>query len=403
MKLIRLYFYLLALSSFFYLKPAPPKPPSDPQADFGGPPVKKALSKGRKGNKKNFGGPPSGPSSSPPSMGSAGSSKMGPPTGSPSGPPPMGASGKSQMGPPSGPSGPPSGSPSGLAEMPKPPKAVIDPRIKEIVPKGLDTTDVGNQGNWLLKRVWYEQAEDTFGKLLHELDSIIQLQIKLFKLVTSSEKKAEVAFKKIGLETDVVKKQLDYIIKEAKDKSTDKEASVVREAKELVSEHLKSFEQLQGDVKKYYESEASLNDVVNQIISQVNKAREYQKDGWDDFKEIGSTLDDAKAKKLYYKLEGYQQTLTGINNYLSGALKSFIEKLSSHSSQTADKIVALLHELEKKDINLSEIEKTFKDASELLEKEEKEAKRKADAKAKKKKPVNKGWFASIIDWFTSWF
>ena len=71
--------------------------------------------------------------------------------------------------------------------------------------------------------------------------------------------------------------------------------------------------------------------------------------------------------------------------------------------QTADKIVALLQDLEKKDINLSEIEKTLKDASKLLEKEEKEAKRKADVKAKKKKQVSKGWFSSIVNWFTSWF
>lgn len=290
------------------------------------------------------------------------------------------------------------------AEMPKPPSEVIDPKIQEIAPKGLDTTDVGNQGNWLLKRVWYEQAEEAFGKLLQKLDNIIQQQIKLFKLVTEAEKKSESVFKKSGLELDDIDAALSFVIKEGKEKSAEKEAKKVIEVKELVVENVKSLEDLQKKISQYHELETSVNDVVNQVISQVNRSRKYQQESWSDFKEIGNTLNDDKAKKLYYKMEGYLQTLNKISDYLSGSLKDYLNKVSNQQMQAAESISNLVKELEKKELNISEAEKTFKDAKKLLEEEEeKEHQRKVEAKKKEKVAVKKSWYSSIIDWFTSWF
>lgn len=290
------------------------------------------------------------------------------------------------------------------AEMPKPPSEVIDPKIQEIAPKGLDTTDVGNQGNWLLKRVWYEQAEEAFGKLLQKLDSIIQQQIKLFKSVTETEKKSESVFKKSGLELDDIDAALSFVIKEGKEKSAEKEAKKVIDVKELVVENVKNLEDLQKQISQYRELEASVNDVVNQVISQVNRSRKYQQEGWSDFKEIGNTLNDDKAKKLYYKIEGYLQTLNKVSDYLSGALQDYLNNVSNQQMQAAESISNLVKELEKKELNISEAEKTFKDAKKLLEEEEeREHQRKVEAKKKEKVAVKKSWYSSILDWFASWF
>ena len=289
--------------------------------------------------------------------------------------------------------------------VPQPLVEVKKPEIKKVISKGLDTTDVGNQGNWLLKRVWYEQAEDTFGKILESLDSIIQQQIKLFKSITEAEKNSEDIFSKANLKIAELAETVKILLIQFDKKDILEEATLVRETRELVLENKANLEKLQEEIIRYQDLEETSTSVVNQIISQVNKAREYQKNGWANFKEIGETLNDDKAKDLYYKMEGYAQTLEKINSYLSGSLLNFLNNLSSKSMQAAKDIIASLDTLKNKELEIIKAANIFENAKEYLEEElAQEAKKAAAAKkAKQKKAESSGWFSSIINWFQSWF
>src|SRR3990167_6439209 len=126
--------------------------------------------------------------------------------------------------------------------VPKPPVEVKKPEIKKIISKGLDTTDVGNQGNWLLKRVWYEQAEDRFGKILESLDSIIQQQIKFFKSITEAEKNSEDIFSKANFKIAELAETVKILLIQFDKKDILEEATLVRETRELVLENKANLE-----------------------------------------------------------------------------------------------------------------------------------------------------------------
>src|SRR3990167_922555 len=240
-------------------------------------------------------------------------------------------------------------------EMPKPPSEVTKP--KNVRLPNIDTTKVGNQGNWLLKKVWFEQAEDTFGKILDARDKIIQQQIKLFKSVTSAGKDSESNFKNINIEPDEIKSIITNLqMIEKKDDSGKAEASMVRDIKELIAEHKSALDSLNKSSSKQIEIEASISAVVDQVIAQINRARTMQSDAWTDFKEIGNTLNDETAKKLFYKMEGYSQTLSKIDSYLSGSLNSYLQSLFDQSSTLAKEITTQFEKLDQDGLNLVKAE-----------------------------------------------
>lgn len=57
-----------------------------------------------------------------------------------------------------------------------------------LVEETLNTIEAEDEGNWVLKRVWWEQSEDLFGQIINLNDQVVQVQVKLIAMRNESDK-----------------------------------------------------------------------------------------------------------------------------------------------------------------------------------------------------------------------
>lgn len=273
-------------------------------------------------------------------------------------------------------------------------------------------------GNWLLKRVWYEQAEAKFEEIINKNDQIIEPQMDYFNKRNESSKTLGATFRKIGYAQGELEEMLSYFLNSLFQERKDEGALTIEERQfmDLLKEKKRDLEQLKLDLASLADLDTSIDDVLVQVVNQVNKCRDYEKKAWKDFKEIGIILSDKKAKVLFYQIESDQKNIQNIANYLTGDLKTYFDELLDKAQKLADSIVSQVEKLRQDGINIKENFEKIKKAEELRAVRELEAKKKleTDKSMPRKKEgwldTVSGWFDPVIDlfksgwnWITSFF
>lgn len=267
----------------------------------------------------------------------------------------------------------------------------------------LDTLGAEDEGNWLLKRVWWEQAESTFEKIITLNNQILEPQMEYFNSRKTTDKAIDNLFRKIGYEHGELDEMISYFLNDVlseREKVGDLTVSE-RDFIALLNEKKADLEQLKLDIAALAELETKIDEALMQVVLQVNKCRDYEKSSWNDFKEIGRVLNDKKAKALFYQIEGNYKNIQNIVNYIKVDLKKYFEGLLNKASELSDTIISKIDLLEKEGINIKDDFAKIKRYEEQRELEAEMKKKRAEEIKPKAKPT--GWFSSITNWFKSFF
>lgn len=268
------------------------------------------------------------------------------------------------------------------------------------VMSSINSMNVEEEGNWLLKRVWWEQAEQTFEKIINLNDDVVKSQVDFLSKRNELDKKLNELFRKLGFDQGEISQILEYFLHElsAQRDVQGLEASQ-REFFDVLSQKKEELEKLKTDLTLLSELDVKVDDVVTQLVDQVNKAREYEKNAWQDFKEIGRVLNDKKAKVLFYQIEANLKSIQSIQNYLNNELHKYYQDLLDTTDTTSNSIVTKINELEnqvgsfKAQFDRLQNEEKLRKQNELDNKLNKQVDNKKDSKTSKQK----GWFQTLID------
>jgi len=294
---------------------------------------------------------------------------------------------------------------------------------------GIDTLGTQEpQGNWLFKRIWWEKAENKYGKLRGTVEEVFESRHAFFEKRNELGRSVLTPFYlAVGLEQGELQELLKYLNSYLKkeleeDKSLSKEE---RELRDKLPEHKVALEQLHVDVKGINKLEDALNDAITQLMEQINKVRQYEDQAWKTFKDIGRELSDKKAREYYYKMDEMVKNIQAINEYLKGDFSQYFDNVIATVKTHTERIIQLIKDLDAKGLSLKQEQERI-DAQERAE-ELKEQQEREDRLKKEKDEAQKslsdgqshqepatGFFGNLwnnvihywnssINWITSWW
>ena len=280
--------------------------------------------------------------------------------------------------------------------------------------EGIDTIDIDSSGNWLQKRVIWEDAQDKYEEIKDLMNRVIDARMNFFTQRNSTDKTANLFFIDIGFAQGELEEIMDELLKEIEmERLVEGDLDEAeRNIKATLMEKKQEIEQLRLDLKSISELDEALDTALLELMKQINLCHDYEGQAWDKFKAIGQELDEQKAKEHYLYMDALLKNIQAIYQYISGPFNQYfsssISKINSHMDTIKSSISSLQENgvaLQKK-IENGDPDKTQTDQAQ------------ADVTKSQSKT---GWFASIKGavgsavswvrdtsyrswtWATSWF
>ncbi len=209
------------------------------------------------------------------------------------------------------------------------------------LPMTLDTTAVDAEGNWLLKRAFWEQAERAYEKIMAINSAIYDQQIKFVKARNEADDLSDSSFRKLGFEQGQLSGLFDGMLAEIKQQREQQLtfSAPERQLLKSLNEKQQELEQLKLNLESIEELDNTLDKSMLNLNNQVKNCRDYEKQAWDHFKAIGRELNDKKARLLFYEMQGYLRTVEKNKDYFAG-------QLWTHFASTVDLMKKKFGELE---------------------------------------------------------
>jgi len=268
--------------------------------------------------------------------------------------------------------------------------------------KGIDTLDIDEPGgNWVVKRVWWEKAEEKVNKIEDVVDSIMDARGEFFEKRNKADNELfDPFYLEVGLEQGQLGEIMDYLMRELQEKK-EKQVRLSKEKRDFIKvleEQKKRLKQLKSDIEAVIKIEnVGIDEAITQLVEQMNKARAYKKEARELFTEIGKVLDHNRARDLFYKIEEKWQNVKSIKAYIASELTEHVEELISTAKQQMERIKEALDELEKKGVS-------FKEQQEKLEQkaEAKQELKERQVELEMQQEQQVGWFTTISSSIMSW-
>jgi hypothetical protein len=261
--------------------------------------------------------------------------------------------------------------------------------------QGIDTLDVLSGGNWLQKRVIWEDAQKEYEKIKALFNQVLETRIGFYDKRSQSTRDLNVFFAEIGTSRGALMDEIGDLLARL-DQTQAETGALSEEERNLrvkLQEKKRELEQLGTDLRSLAEFDTALDTALSQMMQQISLAADYDRQAWQRFKDIGQELDDYKAKSYYAHMLTCKQNLQNILTYFHGAFSQYLDtvvhKMDELRTNSKNQIEALQREgldLTKK---LSEVQEAERKARELKEQEEREEQERL-ARAKKK-----GWYNKI--------
>lgn len=238
----------------------------------------------------------------------------------------------------------------------------------------LDTIDVDGSGNWLEKRIWFEQAQNAFDDILLLVNRVVDMRIQFSNEVNAVGHTIDSFYEAVYFD----KEQLDDKFKEilvALEFEQKLKGDLTQEERALqnsIKQELASIDQLGKNIKLINVVDIKIDQALMQAFKTIDECRDYEAKAWATFKLIGKEIDDKKARNLYYEMQNFKENIQQKSTYLSSSLLPYL-----HNTLVAkiDSIIASINQsieqLKQKGIDLSNIMKTEQanDVAQLQERE----------------------------------
>ena len=243
----------------------------------------------------------------------------------------------------------------------------------------LDTTDIDidGSGNWLKKRIIYQQAQTEFDEVLALVSKAVDMRMKFSNEVSAIGRKIDEFYETV----DFDKGQLDDKFKEilaaldVEQKLKGDLSEKERDLQTTIKQQMSSIDQLGQNIKSIGDLDSKIDQTLMQAFKTIDECRDYEARAWATFKSIGKEIDDKKARNLYYEINNFKQNIDQKSNYLSSSLLPYLHnvlvaKIESNISKINDSIA----QLKQKGIDVSSIMKSEQesDLAELKKREEEE-------------------------------
>jgi hypothetical protein len=280
--------------------------------------------------------------------------------------------------------------PEALLQPESEPVAESTVTVDPIMPKTLNTTGSDDSGNWVLKRVWWERSEDTFGQIMAYNAQVADQQLDFFAMRHDLEKQLEEARQKLGITPAELVKVVDHLLAMLNQQGDQLPETSVNQFRNTVADNKEKLVALQVDLSLMQKIDADLDSLMLQVVDQTQKCADYESKAWVDFKQIGRVLNDHKAQELFYQVESYQKNIQLVLQYLKGDLKDSFDKYGKQALQKLLKIGQLAQELKDAGIDLVYEFKAMDEGVGQLPVEPQPAKEVV------KKPVKSGGFFGMV-------
>lgn len=270
------------------------------------------------------------------------------------------------------------------------------------VVSGIDTIDIEEGGNWLLKRKALEDTVNLIEEINMLFTKILQAStdFKINRNKLDNEQDlfmATVGFN-LGDFDQLLVMLLDDLDKEQKregDLSADERATMLS-----INEKKKELEQLQTDLKALETMDDELDTVVATVDNQIKTANNYQTQAWKNFQIIKKVLDDEKADELYYQTDGLYKSMQEIYSYLTQTLSTYFSEQMQFLRDQMKKIQSGVTALQQKGVDLKTSYDKLQEQEAQEEKRDLEIKmqeeiQKALAQAELSKPIS--WWQRITN------
>jgi len=223
------------------------------------------------------------------------------------------------------------------------------------MPDTLDTLGFDDSGNWVEKRVYWERAENAYGKLRDTNTQVSQEQLQYFGARNEVDKQLAADHCELGLSKSELTKVLDYLLgllEVPQDHGHVDQKTNTNDFKLTVLDNQEQLLLLQTNLEQLAQLDSDLDSVIIKAIDQVQKCSEYERKAWEDFKQIGRVLSDESARKLYYQVVSYRKNSKLILNYLKNDLRTSFENLISRVKAKLNQIKKITSELKDAGIDL---------------------------------------------------
>jgi DNA-binding phage protein len=273
--------------------------------------------------------------------------------------------------------------------------------------KGFDTLGLEKpEGNWLIKRIWWEKAEVRYEKIKTLVDQIMDSRMIFFAQRNEVESKIlDPFYIQISLTQGQLEEVISFLLDELKrQREAEKGLSPAeRQLHETLTAEERTLQQLGLDIEAVRKLDIALDDALTKLMEQINLCRSYEKQAWNAFKDIAKVLDHNKARSLYYSMDTYLSNVKNINNYIQNAFTQHFNSLINTIKQSVDRIKNTMSSLKEKGIDLRQQVKTLEEQESALIKKE-EPKSVQPVEQEPEEEEEQGWISwiwtSIVDFFT---
>jgi hypothetical protein len=240
-----------------------------------------------------------------------------------------------------------------------------EPETEEVI--GIDTADLEEpRGNWLFKRIWWERSEQQYDKIRAMVEKINDLRMQFFARRTELDKTIfDPFFVDIGFSQGELAGTLALLL-ERIEQDRKKEGSLDEHERELLDVIVKDramVEQLHRDAQGIAALENSADELIQQVMEQKSQVSRYEREAWDNMREIARILSDTKARELYYQVDAAWRNIKNIHRYIEQDLQRSFDQLIANAKQQTERIKGAMQTLKEKGIDLkSNIEKMNNEA-----------------------------------------
>jgi len=266
---------------------------------------------------------------------------------------------------------------------------------------GFDTVGIEEpEGNWLLKRVWWEKAQKKYEKIKNLVTKIMESRMPFFAKRNDIDRNVfDPFYSEVGLNQGQLEEVVSDLIDKAEEERKEEHGLSPKEKDflaTLVSEK-KTLEQMKLDVGAIRKLDVAVDDDLSKLMEQINISRKYEQQAWQLFKEIAKVLNHKKARELYYKMDTFWKNVQKIDSYISGAFSNHFNSIVQNASDQVNRLKTAADAFKSKGVDLKKQFEKIQEEEESFEKETPEMKEK-EAEAMEEKEV--GWFASIWNTIT---
>lgn len=267
-------------------------------------------------------------------------------------------------------------------------------------PMGIDTVSLDNpQGNWLFKKIWWERAEERYEKIRQLVDSIWESRTTFFVKRNELDRNVLDPF---YLTVGIGQGELQTILAELVDffeKNREQQGDLNEQERalyETIAPQEEALKQLKLDIESIANLDHSIDDALGTLMNQINRVRQFERQAWENFKEIAHILNDTKARELYYMIEGAARNIKNISSYLERDFLSHFNKLTGEATKHVTRVQNQIEALKEQGVN-------FKRQTELLatQQETQEDEDDADNDEDIAPKPKLGWFGWILSGFKS--